>query len=73
MSDLMQCRVVESEVRYAVSKLLGDTDAESSKSTPAAPATAPAAPASRPPLGDTAVAGRVPSAVAEPQPSRRAG
>jgi small-conductance mechanosensitive channel len=31
MSDLMDCRVVESDVRQAVSNLLGDTDAESSK------------------------------------------
>ena len=51
-SNLMECRVVESKVRYSISKLLGDTDAESTSRKPAAPLPAvrlPAQPLPAPP------------------------
>jgi small-conductance mechanosensitive channel len=70
MSDLMDCRVVESDVRQAVSNLLCDTDVETTKAVTTTSAVVPA------PHFDTAgeaASFKLPAKAADGRDSRKAG
>ena len=69
MSDLMECRVVESKVRNSVSKLFGDIDVDAEVAKPAAASVVP--PPHMP--TDAAASVKLLDRSAEPRDARKAG